>query len=91
MEVSDIVESLNGRDSGKLFYVVSIEDEYVLIADGKGRKLEKPKRKKQKHMRLVASGDGRTAEKLRIGEKVQNSEIRRALAAFAAGTGEGGL
>lgn len=91
MEVSDIVESLNGRDSGKLFFVVGIEDEYVLIADGKGRRLEKPKRKKQKHTRLVARGHGRTAQKLQDAEKVQNSELRRALAAFAAGTGEGGL
>ena len=91
MEVSDIVESLNGRDSGQLFFVIGIEDVYVLIADGKGRRLEKPKRKKEKHMRLVARGHSRTAQKIRDGEKVHNSELRRALAAFAAGTGEGGL
>ena len=74
---SDIIISLAGRDKGKLFYVVDVEENYVLIADGKGRKLENPKRKKLKHVRRVSRTETRVALKIRNGDKVLNSELRR--------------
>jgi len=79
---SDIIESLAGRDKGKLFYVMDIEDNFVLIADGKGRKLENPKRKKLKHVRRVSRTETRVALKILQGDKVLNSELRRDLATF---------
>ena len=79
---SDIIESLAGRDKGKFFYVIDTEENYVLIADGKGRKLEDPKRKKLKHVRRVSRTETRVALKIRNGDKVLNSELRRDLAAF---------
>ena len=79
---SDIIISLAGRDKGKLFYVVDVEENYVLIADGKGRKLENPKRKKLKHVRRVSRTETRVAVKLQNGDKVLNSELRRDLAIF---------
>jgi len=82
---SDIVLSLSGRDRGGQFLVVDTEDIYAMLADGKGRRLEKPKRKKVTHIQFLAESDSRAAEKLRIGDKVSNSEIRRALAEFSAG------
>lgn len=80
--ISDIVISTAGRDQGKLFYVIGTEGVYVLIADGKERKLEHPKRKKLKHVRKVARITSRVADKLANGDKVLNSELRRDLAAF---------
>ena len=52
MDISraDIVMSLSGRDKEQLFYVLELQDEYVLYADGKSRRIEHPKRKKKKHM-----------------------------------------
>lgn len=85
---SDIVVSLNGRDSGKSFFVLAIEDGYALLADGKGRRAENPKRKKIKHVRHLSSEGGRVSEKIRNGEKVTNSELRRALAEYAGGISE---
>ena len=79
---SDIILSLAGRDKGKLFYVIETEENYVLIADGKGRKLENPKRKKLKHVRRVSRTETRVALKIRNGDKVLNSELRRDLATF---------
>ena len=48
MDISraDIVMSLSGRDKEQLFYVLELQDEYVLYADGKSRRIEHPKRKK---------------------------------------------
>ena len=79
---SDIVISLAGRDKDKLFYVMDVEDNYVLLADGKGRKLENPKRKKLKHVRRVTRTETRVATKILNGDKVLNSELRRDLATF---------
>jgi len=84
IHISDIVRSTAGRDKGKLFFVLEVEDRYALLADGKVRKLEHPKRKKKLHFRLESQCSLRTAEKLRNGEKVTNSELRRTLAQFAA-------
>lgn len=79
---SDIIISLAGRDKGKLFYVIDTEDNYVHVADGKGRKLENPKRKKLKHVRRVSRTETRVARKIQNGDKVLNSELRRDLATF---------
>ena len=79
---SDIIESLAGRDKGKFFYVIGTEENFVLIADGKGRKLENPKRKKLKHVRRVSRTETRVAVKIQNGDKVLNSELRRDLATF---------
>ena len=45
---SDIVLSVAGRDQGKLFYVMETDGAYVLVANGRERRLECPKRKKLK-------------------------------------------
>ena len=90
IDISDIVISLNGRDEGKRFLVVGREDGYSLLADGKGRRIEKPKRKKNKHIMLEDKAVSPISAKLIGGEKVTNNEIRRALAEYAAARGEKG-
>ena len=79
---SDIVESVAGRDRGRFFFVLDIDGIYATIADGRIRKLEHPKRKKLKHLRLAARTDSCVAEKLKQGDAVLNSELRKALAIF---------
>ena len=79
---SNIVRSDAGRDKGKLFVVLAVEGEYLLLADGKSRKVESPKRKKRRHVRFFAAEETRVSEKIRSNEKVTNSELRRTLAAY---------
>ena len=80
IEKADVVISLNGRDAGKRFLVVETQEEYSKIADGKGRRIEKPKLKKNKDLKLEGRADGPIAEKLIECGKVTNNEIRRFLA-----------
>ena len=79
---SDIVRSIAGRDQGKLFFVVDTDGEFLMLADGKTRRLENPKRKKRKHTEFVDRVDCRVSEKIRSEEKVTNSELRRTLAVY---------
>ena len=84
MEVdkSSLIVSKAGRDKGQLFFVIDADEQYVYLADGKSRKLEKPKRKKRKHIEQIPRTESRIAEKIRNGEKVLNSELRKELASF---------
>ncbi|MBR5480000.1 MAG: KOW domain-containing RNA-binding protein [Clostridia bacterium] len=78
-----IVSSLAGRDKGRLFIVMEIEPNFVYLVDGKLRKIESPKKKRRKHVAYAGVLGERILAKLTSGEKVLNSEIRRALAEFS--------
>ena len=78
--ISDVVLSTTGRDKGKIFYVIGTEGDLLLLANGKDRTLDKPKRKKQKHVQKVLRSETRVAAKLTQGDKVLNSELRKELA-----------
>ena len=82
LDKSSLVVSKAGRDQGQLFYVIDTDEQFVYLADGKSRKLEKPKRKKRKHIEQIPRTESRIAEKIRNGEKVLNSELRKELASF---------
>ncbi|MCC8074545.1 MAG: KOW domain-containing RNA-binding protein [Clostridiales bacterium] len=78
----EIVLSLAGHDEGKLFVAVGSDGDYLLLADGKGRKLDAPKRKKRKHLRGVGTSAHPAIQRLQRGEPVTDKQIRCALAAF---------
>ena len=78
--ISDVVITTAGRDQGKLFYVIGTDPVYLTLVNGKDRTLEKPKRKKRKHVQKVLRSETRVAAKLLAGDKVLNSELRRDLA-----------
>ena len=80
LSIADVVISTAGRDAGELFYVIEADDLYLMLVNGKDRKFDKPKRKKRKHTNKVLRSETRVAEKLRTGDKVLNSELRRDLA-----------
>ena len=78
-----IVQATAGRDKGGVFCVVGMDhrQERLLLADGKRRKVSRPKAKKLGHIRQLAGA----IQKLRQGEPVSDRELRRALAAFKEG------
>ena len=83
-DVGHIVISLAGRDKERPFYVLKTEENFVYLADGSLRRMENPKKKKSKHVKIIDSQcDSRVSQKLRSGEKVLNSEMRKALMDFS--------
>jgi ribosomal protein L14E/L6E/L27E len=73
-KAGDIALALAGRGEGRLFAVIAVEDEsYVLIADGRSRRADKPKRKKVKHLRLIKE----SAFEIKQGEKLTNAVLRK--------------
>ena len=80
LSIADVVESIAGKDAGKLFYVVETDDTYLMLVNGKDRTIDNPKKKKRKHARKVLRSETRVAQQIREGGKVLNSELRRDLA-----------
>ena len=83
INISDVVVSKAGHDQDKWFYVIGEDQDFLLLANGKDRPLDKPKRKKRKHVEKVLRSETRVADKLRLGDKVLNGELRRDLAFLA--------
>ena len=83
INISDVVVSTAGRDSGEWFYVIAEDPIYLYLANGKDRSLDKPKRKKRKHVQKVLRSETRVAAKILNGDKVLNGELRRDLAFLA--------
>ena len=83
ISIADVVVSTAGRDQGNFFCVIQEEEQYLYLVNGKDRQLDKPKRKKRKHVQKVLRSETRVAEKIKNGDKVLNGELRRDLAFLA--------
>jgi len=80
-----IVQAGAGRDKDGIFCVVGVDQErqMLLLADGKRRKLARPKAKRLIHVRpLTGKFDRPAIGKLRRGEPLSDRELRRTLCAF---------
>lgn len=68
IRAGSVVRALAGREKGRCFVAAAIDGGFVYIADGRERKLEKPKRKSIKHISPVGKfimTEGLTNKKLR--------------------------
>ena len=80
LNAGDIVCSKAGRDKGKYFVVVATDgSEFVYICDGKLRKVDKPKKKKIKHLAKTSYVSVFIKDKLETGERVTNPDLRRVI------------
>lgn len=77
-----IVRSKAGRDKGDLFIVLKTEGEFAFIANGELRKVDRPKKKKLKHLQKTGYVTEFIRNKLETAGKVTNSELRKALAEY---------
>jgi len=48
-----LAKSLAGHDRDHVYVVIREEEGYVYLADGKGKTLERPKKKKRRHVQLI--------------------------------------
>ncbi|MFR3788174.1 KOW domain-containing RNA-binding protein [Agathobaculum desmolans] len=80
LQASDIVLSLTGRDKGQLMLVVAEEGDFLLLANGRARRAESPKRKRRRHVSRQGVCDEKTRRKLLESGRLTNSDIRKALA-----------
>lgn len=85
--VGQVVYSKSGHDKGQTFLVLSVSGEYLFLVDGKTRTLEKPKRKKKKHVQPTNFIDEKMAVALQ-GKDVLDAHIGKALKEYKAKEGK---
>jgi len=55
MDKGSLVKSIQGHDKGRLYILTKIEKEFAWCVDGSFRTLEKPKKKRLKHLKDLFS------------------------------------
>lgn len=48
-----LARSKAGHDAGRLYMIIRTEEEYVYLADGRLRTLDRLKKKKKKHVQII--------------------------------------
>ena len=72
-----IVTSRMGRDQGRKFVVMQeVDDDFVLIADGDLRTVDRLKKKRRKHLKATHIVVEELMDELRTGAAIENHEIR---------------
>ena len=82
-QIGRVVLAKAGREKGAAFLIIRrLDDEYVLIADGRSRTVSKPKKKKTKHLTPKPILIRELKSKLEAGELVLDADIRKTLESF---------
>lgn len=72
IKTGSIVRPTAGRNQDRFFVVIQTDDNWVLLSDGRKRKLDHPKRKKIKHL----EDTGHTLDLFTL---TTNKQLRKAL------------
>ena len=83
LNVGDLVVSRAGRDKGRPFVVLRMEEGFVYLADGDLRRLDKPKKKKRMHVTPYPK-KGFCRMELAEGRPLCDADIRKCIAALTA-------
>ena len=82
--VGSIVYSKAGRDRGKCYIIVRLDDKgYAYVANGSEKALSAPKRKNVKHLEPIGEVNDTIQEKLLSEKQVFDSEIKSALRQYS--------
>lgn len=80
--VGSVVISKAGRDKGDWFVVLGLEGDYAMLANGNLRKVDKPKKKKLKHLQKTNYVSDKISEEMKNVGKITDSAVRKVLAEF---------
>ena len=76
--IGNLVISKAGHDKDTRYIIIKEDDEYVYLADGRIKTIEKPKKKRKKHIQPIYKYDiSELQNKLLHNERVSNEEIKR--------------
>lgn len=74
METGMFAKARAGHDAGRFYVIIGIDREYVYLADGRLKTVEKPKKKKVKHVQVIC------CQKLEAGSQtIDNETVKKAL------------
>ena len=78
-KIGEFAKSKAGHDKEEYFIIINIEKEYVYLVDGKSRPLDKPKKKKIKHIQVINLVDDELQQKIDTNLILRDEDIKRAI------------
>lgn len=81
-QIGKLAFSKAGHDKDSIYVIIKFDQEYVYLVDGILKKLEKPKKKRIKHIQIINEIPANIAESLQTGKKVTDEDIKRAIKIF---------
>jgi ribosomal protein L14E/L6E/L27E len=78
--VGYLAYSLAGHDKGDIFLIINEDRDYVYVADGKFRLVDRPKRKNRKHIQIIKNFNPMTDV-----SSVTNEEIKYLINSYSKG------
>ncbi len=83
LQQGQMVTSRRGRDYGTVYCVLQIvDDQHVLLADGRRRSTLKPKRKNVKHVVVHPFRDSAVSQALVQNDEITDEHVRKAVARY---------
>ncbi len=81
------VKSKAGHDKGKTYIIIEGPREtgmpdLVMVTDGEYKPVEKPKKKKTKHLQVVLQCDRLIEDKIATGQHISNEDIKTAIQSY---------
>ena len=70
-----------GKEKGKCFVVLSVENQFLYLCNGKNRKVSNPKKKQIKHVLKAGAYDEEIIRSI-SGGNLADRQIRRSISAF---------
>ena len=78
--IGQFAASKAGHDKAQIYVITAVEGDFVYLCDGRLKPLEKPKKKRLKHIQIInTTVEEALLNKLRQGEAVLNEEIKYAI------------
>lgn len=74
-----LAKSKAGHDTGKIYVVIHADSEFVYLADGIHRTLEKLKKKRRKHIQIIYKIPSVLQERIQGEMEMQNEHIKKAI------------
>ena len=88
-KIGEFAKSKAGHDKEEIFIIINKEEEYVYLVDGKSRILDKPKKKKIKHIQVINQIDEELQRKLETNLILRDEDIKRAIISYKQNIGGG--
>ena len=74
-ETGMLARSLAGHEKNRLYIIIQQDTEYVWLVDGKNRTMDKPKKKKKKHIQVIHRIPEPVKKALESGKPISNEMI----------------
>ena len=79
VEKGMLAKSKAGHDKGHLYVIYDVDETYVYLVDGKTKSIDKPKKKKLKHIQVICQKH--------VVDGIDNVAVKRILKLFDKETG----